>query len=149
MPFGKLDYLGNLTKFPKFHRAGTIKGGPARGESTHVDFYIFIVIFLLEPAYRSDVSLKRKVMAPEGPGPIRTRAFLCISRSEFIIFVTRARKWGKIAPEIGKSYYKPNSLITQKRFAIRNEILLTTNIKLGSRFPKKILTLVTIATVTM
>jgi len=75
-------------------------------------------------------------MAPEGPGPISTRAFLCISRSEFIILGARVRKWGKIAPKIGKSHCKQNLLITPKRCEIRNEILLTTNINLGSCFPK-------------
>jgi len=116
MPFGMLDYVGDLTKAPKFHRASPTSRGSAMGRNTHVDscgFLCFYYLFFLEPAYRSDGSRERKFFAPEGRGPVSTRAFLCISRSQFTISGARARKWGKIAPEIGKSHCKQNSLITQ------------------------------------
>ena len=31
VPFGTFDYLGVLTKFPKFHRASPFGRGPCRG----------------------------------------------------------------------------------------------------------------------
>ena len=56
MPFDLFDYLGDLTKFRKFHRASPIGRGPTRRQSTRVDFVvsyaIVVIVFFLEIVYR-------------------------------------------------------------------------------------------------
>ena len=50
MPFGMFDYLGYLTKFPKFHHGSPFGRGPTRGQSTQVDscrFLGFILIMVI------------------------------------------------------------------------------------------------------
>ena len=79
MPFGMFDYLVDLTKFPKFHRASPIGRGPTRGRSTQVDscrFLILLLFFFLELVYRSESARESKFFAPEGRDPINTHTFV-------------------------------------------------------------------------
>ena len=67
MPFGMFDYLGDLTKFPIFHRASPIGRGPTRGRSTQVDYCRFLCfyyscssyLFFLELVYQLESALVR------------------------------------------------------------------------------------------
>ena len=48
MPFGMLDYLGDLAKFPKCHHASPIGSGPMRGAKYPGRFLSFLTFLPLD-----------------------------------------------------------------------------------------------------
>ena len=65
----------------------------------------------------------------------------------YFVFALYGPKWGKFAPEIGKSNCEQNSQIT-RYYGIRKKILATAYRKSGAALTENALLLVTIATVT-
>ena len=123
IPFGKFDYLVDLTKVPKFHRASPIGRSHMRGRNTPSRFLSFLVLFFLcsfflELVYQSEGICKSNFFAPKGrDSAINAPAFFRFSRHEF-------------------SICKQQSQITRKRCEIRKTVLKTTYRKSRSTFQK-------------
>ena len=108
MSFGRFDYLGDLTKLPKFHPPNTIGRGPTRGQSTQVDSCRFLCfychyhcyLFFLELVYQSDSTRDSKFFTHKGCNPISTRAFLWGFTLRIHNFGGQGQNRGKIAPII-------------------------------------------------
>ena len=81
MPFGTFDYLGDLMKFQKIHRASPIVRGPTRGRITHM---LLLLSFCLELVYRSE-SARGHFSRPKGEVPLLHVPFcgFCANNSYF------------------------------------------------------------------
>ena len=80
MPFGTFDYLGDLTKFPKFHRASPIGRGPTRGRRAQVDSCHFLCFYCYLSSTGRRALVRANFSHPKGTIPL-AHVHFCGSRT--------------------------------------------------------------------